>query len=139
MVRTLEIRLHTDGEGDVQNLTPDVERCLEHSGVREGLATVFVIGSTAAISTMEYEPGLREDVPRALERIAPSNDVYRHELTWQDDNGHSHVKATLLGPSLTVPVAGGRLTLGTWQQIVLIELDTRSRDRQVVVQFVGEQ
>jgi len=138
MVETMEIRLRTDGEGDVQNLTPDIERCLAETGGRDGLATVFVVGSTAAITTMEFEPGLRQDVPRALARLVPADDVYKHELTWHDDNGHSHVKATLLGPSLTVPVAKGRMTLGTWQQIVLIELDTRSRERQVVVQFVGE-
>jgi secondary thiamine-phosphate synthase enzyme len=112
--------------------------CIAKSGMRNGLSTAFVVGSTAAITTMEYEPGLLEDLPRVLERIIPSDDVYRHELTWHDDNGHSHVKAALLGPSVTVPVADGVMTLGTWQQIVLIELDTRPRDRQVVVQVLGE-
>ena len=87
---------------------------------------------------MEFEPGLIDDIPRVLEKIAPSDDVYRHEMTWNDDNGHSHVKAALLGPSITIPVVECRLTLGTWQQVVLIELDTRPRDRQIVVQAMGE-
>ena len=138
MVETMEIRFRTAGEGDIQNLTPSVEECLERAGLRDGLATVLVVGSTAAITTLEFEPGLLKDIPRVLERIAPADDVYQHELTWHDDNGHSHVKAALLGPSITVPVADGRMTLGTWQQIVLIELDTRPRDRQVVVQAMGE-
>ena len=106
--------------------------------VAPSTATVLVVGSTAAITTLEFEPGLLKDIPRVLERIAPADDVYQHELTWHDDNGHSHVKAALLGPSITVPVADGRMTLGTWQQIVLIELDTRPRDRLVVVQAMGE-
>jgi len=87
---------------------------------------------------MEFEPGLIEDIPRVLERLVPSNDTYQHELTWNDDNGHSHVQATLLGPSLTVPLVSGQMTLGTWQQIVLIELDTRPRERQIVVQLMGD-
>lgn len=138
MVQTMEVRLRTDGEGDIVNLSPDVEGCLERTGLRNGLLTVFVVGSTAAITTMEFEPGLMEDVPRVLDRIVPSDDVYKHELTWQDDNGHSHVKASLLGPSVTIPVSNGRLATGTWQQIVLIEFDTRRRDRLIVVQILGE-
>lgn len=138
MPAALEIRLRTNGNGDIQDLTPSIEECLAKSKVQNGLVTVFVVGSTAAISTMEFEPGLLQDIPRVLERLVPSNDTYQHELTWHDDNGHSHVQAALLGPSLTVPVVNGRMTLGTWQQVVLIELDTRSRERQIVVQIMGE-
>jgi secondary thiamine-phosphate synthase enzyme len=134
----LEIRLTTAGNGDIQNLTPSIEACIQRLGFQNGLLTVIVVGSTAAITTMEYEPGLKEDIPRVLERLVPRNDVYQHELTWNDNNGHSHVCAALLGPSLSVPVVEGKMTLGTWQQVVLIELDTRSRDRQIVVQAMGE-
>jgi secondary thiamine-phosphate synthase enzyme len=106
--------------------------------VREGLVNVFVTGSTAAVSTMEYEPGLIEDLSAALERIAPRGAEYKHHLRWGDDNGHSHVRATIVGPGLTIPVAGGRPLLGTWQQVVLIELDTRPRERSLVVTVMGE-
>lgn len=134
----LEIHLRTSGNGDIQNLTPSIDECIGKAKFQNGLCTVFAIGSTAAVTTMEFEPGLQEDIPRVLERLVPSNDVYQHELTWHDDNGHSHVQAAILGPSLTVPVVNGQMTLGTWQQIVLIELDTRSRERQIVVHLMGE-
>lgn len=138
MVDTSELRLRTAGHGDIQDLTQAVAERVAASGVRAGIVTVFVVGSTAAITTIEYEPGLCEDLPRVLDRIAPSTDDYRHELTWNDDNGHSHVQAALLGPSLTVPVVNGRMVLGTWQQVVLVELDTRRRERRIIVQVVGE-
>jgi secondary thiamine-phosphate synthase enzyme len=103
------------------------------------MATFFVVGSTAAITTTEYEPGLvNHDIKAAFEKIAPANGRYEHEETWHDDNGHSHVRASLLGPSLTVPIVDGKLTLGTWQQIVLIDFDTRPRNRQVICQIIGE-
>ncbi|GIV07337.1 MAG: hypothetical protein KatS3mg017_0539 [Fimbriimonadales bacterium] len=103
-----------------------------------GIATVFVVGSTAALTTIEFEPGLVQDMHTALERIAPRNAPYAHEARWHDDNGHSHIRASLLGASLTVPIVGGRMTLGAWQQIVLIDFDTRPRTRTVHVQVMGE-
>ena len=107
--------------------------------MRSGTVTVFAVGSTAGITTTEYEPGLvNHDLKALFDKLAPEDGVYRHEETWHDDNGHSHVRASLLGPSLTVPLVNGRLTLGTWQQIILIDFDTRVRDRHVVVQVLGE-
>ena len=120
-------------------LTDEVASCVRKGAIANGTATVFVIGSTAGVTTTEFEPGLAEhDLAAAFERIAPQDGVYRHEQTWHDDNGHSHICASLLGPSLTVPLVEKRLALGTWQQIVLIDFDTRSRDRRIVVQAIGE-
>lgn len=138
MVRTSEITVRTRGQDDLVDLTPAVHKELETCGVQNGAVLLFVIGSTAALTTIEFEPGLAEDFPAALARIAPEDLRYAHEEKWHDDNGHSHVRASLIGPSLTVPMAGGRLLLGTWQQIVLIECDTRPRDRTIVVQIQGE-
>jgi secondary thiamine-phosphate synthase enzyme len=137
-VRRFEYRIKTKGEGDVRDVTPLVEESVAKAEVREGLVNVFVTGSTAAVSTMEYEPGLIEDLSAALERIAPRGAEYKHHLRWGDDNGHSHVRATIVGPGLTIPVAEGRPLLGTWQQVVLIELDTRPRERSLVVTVMGE-
>jgi secondary thiamine-phosphate synthase enzyme len=137
-VRRFEYRIRMKGEGDVRDVTPLVEESVAKAEVREGLVNVFVTGSTAAVSTMEHEPGLIEDFSTALERIAPKGAEYKHHLRWGDDNGHSHVRATIVGPGLTIPVAGGRPLLGTWQQVVLIELDTRPRERSLVVTVMGE-
>jgi len=120
------------------NITEDVSKIVKESKISNGIATVFVPGSTASVTTIEYEPGLLKDFPDMLERIATKDMNYEHENMWHDGNGHSHVRASLLGPSLTVPFTNKQLTLGTWQQIVLIELDTRSRDRSLVVQIIGE-
>ncbi len=133
-----EVGVRTGGEGDILDITDLVEDVVRKSGIRDGVVHVFAIGSTAAISTMEYEPGLKRDLPEALERIAPKNAEYKHHLRWGDYNGHSHVRATILGPSLSVPVRGGRLILGTWQQIILIELDVRARSRRIMVTVMGE-
>lgn len=133
-----EVHIKTRGEGDIVDITDLVEEVVEESEIRDGVAHIFAIGSTAAISTMEYEPGLKEDLPNALERIAPKNVEYKHHLRWGDYNGHSHVRATILGPSLSVPVRGGSLVLGTWQQIIFIELDVRSRSRRFMVTVMGE-
>lgn len=136
-----EIRVKTKGEVQVVDLTREVAERVRASGVRDGLACVFVTGSTAAITTLEYEPGLtEEDLPAALDRLFPRHGEgveYGHERMWHDGNGHSHVRAAFLGPSLTVPVVEGALTLGQWQQIVLVELDNKPRDRRVLVQVVG--
>lgn len=120
------------------DITKEVQDALDESKVANGIATVFVNGSTASISTVEFEEGLKKDVPAALERVAPANLEYEHNRTWGCDNGHSHVRSTLLGPGITVPVVDGKLTLGTWQQIVCLDFDTRSRRREIIVQVLGE-
>ncbi|MEE8167791.1 MAG: secondary thiamine-phosphate synthase enzyme YjbQ [Candidatus Hydrothermarchaeales archaeon] len=123
---------------EMVDITGEVKREVKDSKVRNGIVTIFVPGSTGVVSTMEYEPGLLKDIPRALERIAPSNIDYEHHKTWHDDNGRSHVRATLMGPSLVVPFVDGNPVLGTWQQIVFMNLDTSHRRRKVVLQILGE-
>ncbi|MFQ5968980.1 MAG: secondary thiamine-phosphate synthase enzyme YjbQ [Nitrososphaerales archaeon] len=137
-VITKMMRIKTKGELQMINITEEVSRVVEDSKIKDGIATVFVPGSTAAVTTIEYEPGLLKDFPIMLERVAPKNSDYEHENMWHDGNGHSHVRASLVGPSLMVPFTNKQLTLGTWQQIVLVELDIRSRDRNLVVQVIGE-
>ena len=137
-VKTKQISLHTRGEGDILDITNKVAEVVAESKLENGIVTVFVPGSTGALTTIEYEPGLLEDLPNMLERIAPRNIVYEHEKRWHDGNGHSHVRASLIGPSLTVPFVNRRLTLGTWQQIVFLELDARSRARNIVLQIIGQ-
>jgi secondary thiamine-phosphate synthase enzyme len=137
-VVTLQIELRTDGHGDTRDLTAEAARVVAESGLTDGTLTLFVPGSTAGLTTIEFEPGAVADFRRLFDELAAPDREYRHHLTWGDDNGHSHVRAALLGPGLTVPFAGGRLTLGTWQQIVLVDFDTRSRDRRIVAQVQGE-
>jgi secondary thiamine-phosphate synthase enzyme len=137
-VVTKDIQIDSRGENDVVDLTQRIQRCVAEAKLGSGLVVVFVPGSTAAVTTIEYEPGLAKDFPAALERIAPKNHAYEHENAWHDGNGRSHVKASLVGPSLTVPFVDGKLALGTWQQIVLVELDLRPRTRKVIVQIMGE-
>lgn len=132
------IRLKTKGENDYIDITGEVKKVVAKSGIRNGLVNVFIPGSTGAITTMEYEPGLKRDLAEALIRIAPTDIYYYHHERWGDDNGRSHVKASIIGPSLTVPVIDGKLILGTWQQIVFLELDTRARDRRIIITVVGE-
>ncbi|MDH4123258.1 MAG: secondary thiamine-phosphate synthase enzyme YjbQ [Thermoplasmata archaeon] len=127
----------TAGMDDIHDITEQVEKQVEASGIRNGVACVFVIGSTAAVTTVEYEPGLVKDIQEALERLYPKNIDYEHHRRWGDGNGHSHVRASMVGASLSVPVKDGNLVLGTWQQIVFLELDVRARNREVVVQVVG--
>jgi len=139
MVETQELNIKTKGNCDVINITDQVVAAVTRSGLAAGTVTVFNVGSTAGITTTEYEPGLADyDLKAAFEKIAPENARYEHEETWHDDNGHAHVRATLLGPSLSIPVVDGRLTLGTWQQIILIDFDTRARTRTVICQMVGD-
>ena len=139
MVKTETIKVKTKGNCDVVNITERVSEVVAQSDMREGTVTVFNVGSTAGITTTEYEPGLvNYDIETAFEKIAPEHARYEHEETWHDDNGHAHVRASLLGPSLSVPVVDGRLTLGTWQQIILVDFDTRPRTRTVICQIVGE-
>jgi len=137
-VVTKHIQVKTEADLGMVDLTGKVQDCVTESKLEDGVAVIFCPGSTGAVSTIEYEPGLLKDVPDALERIAPRKGRYAHHETWHDDNGSGHVKATLLGPSLSVPFAKGRLILGQWQQIVFIECDTRDRERRLVVQVIGE-
>ena len=133
------IRLETRRGVQAIDITNRVEAAIANSGVRDGLACVFTPSSTSAIVTNEFEPGLmEEDIPKALERLFPASIEYGHERRWHDGNGHSHVRATFLGPSLTVPVVDGRAALGAWQQIVFLELDNKPRSREVLVQVVGD-
>jgi secondary thiamine-phosphate synthase enzyme len=138
MVFQEDIILRTNGPGSMHDLTEKVGRIVSRSKVQTGLVQVFNVGSTAAIGTIEFEPGLQQDLPRLLEKIAPPGGRYAHEDTWHDGNGHSHLQATLLGPSLTVPIRDGNLVLGTWQQIFHIECDIHPRERTVCVTVLGE-
>ena len=138
MRTTARLRRETRGHDDIHDLTADVQALVDRHSLREGQVLVFVPGSTAGLTTIEFEPGLLKDLPAAFERLAPRGLRYHHEDTWHDGNGHSHVRASLLGPSLVVPVTGGKLLLGTWQQIVLVDFDNRPRRRDVVVQLSGE-
>ena len=132
------IHIDSKGEKDMIDLTEEAQRVVQQSKLRTGVVTLFVRGSTGALTTIEYEEGLLEDLPVALERIAPKAASYQHEKRWHDGNGHSHVRASLIGPSISIPFVEGRLTLGTWQQLVFIELDTRGRSREIVAQVIGE-
>ena len=122
----------------MHDLTDQVAAVVSSSGIRTGTANVFNVGSTAAVGTIEFEPGLEQDLPEILDKLIPPSRYYGHEQTWHDGNGHSHLQATLLGPSLTVPVAEGKLALGTWQQIFHLECDTRGRQRNIVITVMGE-
>ena len=132
------IELSTKGHTDIIDITHDVEKLLLKSGLKEGSLTVFISGSTAGVTTIEYEPGLLKDLPEAFEKIAPTGVTYHHDAKWGDGNGYAHVRAALLGASLTVPFKESRLLFGTWQQIVVVDFDNRPRRRNVVVQLIGE-
>jgi secondary thiamine-phosphate synthase enzyme len=136
-VHTGELRLSTKGDNDIVDITEGVERVVSTAGVSEAQATAFVRGSTAAITTMEFEPGGVHDLSEALDRLIPAEGDYEHNRLNRDTNSHAHQRASLIGPAETVPVTGGRLALGTWQQLVLIDFDDRSRDRTVVVQVLS--
>jgi len=137
-VITKQIKISSKSENDIIDITEQVADVISESGISNGTITVFVSGSTGAITTIEYEPGLVKDFPEMLSRISPDDINYEHEQRWHDGNGRSHVKASLVGPSLTVPFKDGQLLLGTWQQIVFLELDTRARARTLVLQIIGE-
>jgi secondary thiamine-phosphate synthase enzyme len=138
MVFGEQFSISTKGRSDIIDITDRVRRIVSQAAIQNGLATVFVIGSTASVSTMEYEPALVGDVRDMLEKIVPSDIESRHSQTWGDDNGFSHMRATLMGPGLTAPVSCGRIVLGTWQQIVVIDHDNRGRKRDIFVQVMGE-
>lgn len=133
-----EINVKTNGEVDIIDITENIQNIVDKSKIKDGIACIFVKGSTGTLTTIEYEPGLMKDLPRALQKIAPKGEHYDHHETWHDDNGHSHVRASIIGPSITLPIKDNVLLHGTWQQVVFVELDTRSRDRNIIVQIVGE-
>jgi secondary thiamine-phosphate synthase enzyme len=137
-VVTGTIHCRTRGDGDTINITDELVSVIEESGLTDGVATLFIGGSTAGITTIEFEPGAVADLQEVFEAIAPQGRDWRHHLRWGDHNGHSHVRSALLGPSLSVPFVNGRPTLGTWQQIVLVDFDDTSRSREVVAQLIGE-
>lgn len=139
MVATATCDIETTGQGDVRDISAEVTAAVARSGLSDGVVTVAVIGSTASVTTIEFEPGATADLGTALERIAPRHGPYAHHERWGDDNGSSHVRAAMLGPSLTLPFTAGQLSLGTWQQIVVAEFDTRPRSRRIVVQMVGDE
>lgn len=138
MIATDSISLTTKGFSDVLDITNRVDHIVARSGVQDGLVTVFCSGSTGGITTIEYESGVINDLKKAVEKIAPSNIPYEHDRRWGDGNGFSHVRAALLKPSLSIPLVKGKMTLGTWQQIVFIDFDNRGRDRNITVQIIGE-
>ncbi len=133
-----DIRITTRREGEIVDITNQVAEEIITSKIKDGICLIFCPGSTGALSTIEFEPGLMQDMPEAFERFSPSDIDYKHNQTWGCDNGRSHVRATILGPDITVPVSDGKPVLGTWQQIVFLELDTRGRDRLLVVKIVGD-
>ncbi len=137
-VFTKKIQISTKGDSHIIDITDQASAALAESGLRDGILTAFVPGSTAGLTTIEYEEGLLADLREALERWAPSDIHYRHNEAWGDDNGHSHIRAALLGPSIAVPFSAGKLLLGTWQQMVLIDFDVRPRTRSLIFQIVGE-
>ena len=137
-VKTASISLDTHGNTDIQDITHELVRLVEHSGLKSGTLTVFCPSSTSALTTVEFEPGAVADLKRMFEELVPSNRDYAHNATWDDGNGHSHMRAALLGPSLTIPFVEKTLTLGTWQQVIYVDFDIRPRHRELVVQIMGE-
>ena len=135
---TDSVEISTRGHTDIIDITTQVEKVLREAGLKSGNLTVFVSGSTAGITSIEYEPGLLKDLPEAFEKLAPTGVIYHHDAAWGDGNGYAHVRAAMLGASFTVPFNNGKLLLGTWQQIVVIDFDNRPRKRNVVVQMIGE-
>ncbi|MFB2875650.1 secondary thiamine-phosphate synthase enzyme YjbQ [Floridanema aerugineum] len=138
MVHQEQINISTKGNGDMHDLTEKVNQVVKKSGIQQGMVNVFNVGSTGAIGAIEFEPGLQRDLPEILNKLIPPSRDYFHEQTWHDGNGHSHLQATWLGPSLTVPIANGKLVLGTWQQIFHIDCDNKARQRKVMITVYGE-
>jgi secondary thiamine-phosphate synthase enzyme len=138
MVFTGRVHLSTQGNTEMRDLSTEVQRVITDSGVHAGIATLFTPSSTSALTTIEFEPGALDDLRRSLDEIVPAGRDYRHNLRWDDGNGHAHLRAALLGPSLSVPIVDGQLALGTWQQVLFIDFDVRPRQREIVVQVVGE-
>lgn len=137
-VKTLSIQLSTRGNADILDITDQVRQRVAESGTRDGIVTIFCPSSTSGLTTIEYESGCLSDLKRLFDQLAPPEQHYAHNARWGDGNGHSHVRAAMLGASITVPFVGGRLTLGTWQQIIYVDFDNRARRRELVVQVIGE-
>ena len=138
MVITKKIKINTKGDTDIIDITSQVTSIVSKASINNGLVTIFVSGSTGALSTVEYEPGLVQDLKKLFEKIAPKAGTYQHNLRWHDGNGYAHVRATLMGPSISVPFVNGKMELGTWQQIIFIDFDNRPRSREIVVQVIGD-
>ena len=138
MVITSELPLSTQGAGTVVDLTPQLMESLSQSGLTAGTMTVFCPGSTGGLTTLEYEPGLLKDLPEFMDDLIPPDKTYHHDETWHDGNGFSHLRSALVGPDITIPFVGGKLTLGTWQQVVFLDFDNKPRQRNLVVQIMGE-
>jgi secondary thiamine-phosphate synthase enzyme len=138
MLNQQTITLNTHGNGDMHDLTAEVQRIVTAAKISIGIVHVFAVGSTAAIGVIEFEPGLKRDLPELLNRLMPPSRNYGHEQAWHDGNGHSHLQATLLGPSLSVPITNGKLAVGTWQQIIHLECDIHARERTIIVTVMGE-
>ncbi len=137
-IKTGSLNLNTRGNTDIQDITDELAKLVEQSGLQNGTVTVFCPSSTSGLTTVEYESGAVSDLKRMFEELIPSTRDYAHNATWDDGNGHSHMRASLLGPSLTIPFVGRRLTLGTWQQVIYVDFDIRPRQRELVVQVMGE-
>jgi secondary thiamine-phosphate synthase enzyme len=138
MIISSEIILRTQGNSDIIDITSKVQKCIADSGMRSGIATVFITHSTVGITTIEFEPGLVSDLQKAWDRLVPKNIRYDHDAHWGDGNGYAHVRASLLGASLTLPFTDNKLVLGTWQQIIIVDFDNRPRERKIVIQIIGE-
>ena len=138
MIVTKTLRLKTGGPGEMHEITGEIAELVRNSGATSGTVTVFVPGSTGGLTTIEYEPGLQADFPELMEKLVPSDRDYKHDLTWHDGNGFSHLRASMIGPDITVPFVGGKMTLGTWQQIVFLEFDNKARNRELVIQIIGD-
>lgn len=138
MIATEYINLSTRGFTDIIDITGDVEKKISQSGLTKGVVTVFVPGATGGLTTIEYEPGLLKDLPKALEKIAPEEGHYHHHETWNDGNGSAHIRAALMGPSISAPFLKGKMTLGTWQQVIFCDFDNKARSRRLIVQIIGE-
>ncbi|HEX2951946.1 MAG TPA: secondary thiamine-phosphate synthase enzyme YjbQ [Armatimonadota bacterium] len=138
MVHQQQLAVDTKQHGEMHNLTGEITRIVEQAGIQTGIVNVFVVGSTAAVGTIEFEPGLEGDLPEMFDRLIPPSRSYGHEQAWHDGNGHSHLQATLQGPSLTIPITGRQPILGTWQQVFLLECDIKPRHRTVIVTVYGE-
>jgi len=138
MIVTKTIELTTRGRCDIHDITDQIRDHVAASGVASGTVTVFVPGSTGGLTTVEYEPGLLKDLPELMEKLIPSDRSYEHDKTWHDGNGFSHLRSALIGPDITIPFVAGKLTLGTWQQVIFLDFDNRGRQRKLIVQIIGE-
>jgi secondary thiamine-phosphate synthase enzyme len=137
-ILTETIQLSTKGHNQIIDITTDIDAVIKNSCITDGIVNLFVVGSTAAITTIEFEPGLLKDLPEALDKLAPINKRYHHDDRWGDGNGYAHVRASLVGASITIPITGAAMNLGTWQQVILVDFDNRERERKIICKIMGE-